>query len=367
MIIKINKITEIINRLKATAKNQPIELDEPPSILFTDNQVIAQGKSYMSIRLNHNLTDCLFNLENLTQIISKFNPENNINITKKDNENFIRILYKPVRREPTKIKLPIIESDHAISIIPSTLNPRASEIPTDLIKGMKICQHTLPPNTLKPEFNCFRIEPNNILVGGGIRLSLFQTKEKLCQDTFVISDTDGLIILSDKYNKYLVGDNSVEFWGEDIYTKIPTLDSKKNGPLIDINFMLKYDKVITAKSKSLIHDLETASIFATGSYDSEYAVIINIDGNQYLITSRNETGDIRSKGNLEKSDIKTTIKINPIYLMQALGLLNNDTIDIGISDFRNSKKLVMRENNFSFIMSTYIMENNNEEKIETKD
>ena len=135
-------------------------------ILFTDSQAIAQGKSYMSIKLEHDLTDCLLPLDNITQILSKFNPEMDINITRKEEDNFVKLLYKPSRREPTRIKLPIMESENPINVKPHLQPHDAIKIPSDLIKGLKLCQHTLPPNTLRPEFNCFKIETNNILVGG---------------------------------------------------------------------------------------------------------------------------------------------------------------------------------------------------------
>ena len=346
----------VINRVKATAKNQPFESSEPPTILFTDNQVIAHGKSYISVKLEHDLTDCLLVMDNVIQVLSKFNPENNITITKKPEDSFTKILYKPKRREPTRIKLPVIESERQIEVMPAAVSSKAEILPDNLIKGMKLCQHTLPPNTQEPKYNCFKIGAESILVGGGIRLSVFKCKHN---NPFVISDADGLSVISDDYTHYMVKDSSVEFWGKDIYTRIPKLDDK-NGPQVKLNTMLKYDNIISVNRQSFIHDLETASIFATGSYDAEYAVFININKNQYLISSKNETGDINSKGKINSGSVETTMKLNPLFLMRALSLFQNDLVDIGISEFKNSHKLVITEDEFSFIMSTYIQEQSNE-------
>ena len=63
---------------------------------------------------------------------------------------------------------------------------------------------------------------------------------------------------------------------------------------------------------------------------------------------------------INSGDVETTMKLNPLFIMRALSLLESDLVEIGISEFRNSHKLVITEKEFSFVMSSYIMEQSNE-------
>jgi hypothetical protein len=348
--LKCSIILDKLNRIKNTCYDQSFDQQGLPCILFKDNQIIANGQSrYMSIQFNHELNDCQLSFDNLHQIISKFNPDSEIDLIK-DNDNVL--IKQTGKGKRIKIKLPLT-TDQQLTFFKSL--PSISDmipLPDNIIDAVKICEIALPKDTSRPEYNCFNIQTDKIVTTDGARLSIHSLSDEL-SDSFMLSIKDGLSISENIFTRYSLGNGYIDLMGEDIYSRISFVINDK---FPDINIVkFKSDGTFTIKRDMFINELSRASLFSMGSHTSTSSIKFDVSKNgRYTIKSNNQMGNIFSKGRL-KSDIGFETYINPLYLLQAIEQLKQKHVIINVCKLDNGYRFLIKETNFTYLFGSQII------------
>lgn len=349
MKIKVSHIIAKISKVKNVSKNQPIEDTSLPSIMLTDNQIIAEGSSsYISVYLEHPLNKCQIPIDGFTQMLSKFNPENYIELNMQgDDEQSILIKYKSGRKR-SKISLPLHteRSIHVLDI--ESKESFTHALPESFHDGLKKCQHALPTDHLKPHLICFNIRDNSVLATDGIRCSSFGVDDEISD--FMISAFDGQMIMENNFTSYRIHEDFIDFFGDGIFARVAMIVDNKSFPVFD-DSLFEYDHSVLIDRIPFTKQLDESSLFAQGSYEGDYKVTLEINGKSYVIRSQNSFGKITARGRFIRSDIdRITIDINPIFLKQCLDQIKEDQTQIGYSNYG---RLSLSSGKFSHALATY--------------
>jgi hypothetical protein len=346
---KCSDMLDKLNRIKSTCKDQSFDETGLPSILLNQGQIIANGQSrYMSIQLDHELSDSQISFDNFHQIISKFNPDSEVELVQGEAAVIIRQQAKGNR---TKINLPL-DTDHEIMFHESL--PAISDmipLPDDMIHAIKMCELSLPKDTSKPGYDCYNIETDKIITTDGARVSVFNLNDELTS-SFMLSIKDGTSIPENNFTHYDINDGYIDLMGSDVFTRISFFINDAFPDIGEIGF--DSDGKIEFDRQALLNDLSSASLFSMGSHTTSSSVNFSVSENgKYTIKSENQMGKIIARGRV-KSSMSFESIINPIYLLQSFEQLNEKhvTIDVCILDDRGFRFMI-KENNFTYIFNSY--------------
>ena len=346
--LKCSDILDKLNRIKSTCKDQPFDEASMPIILFKNKQIIANGQSrYMSIHLDHDLNNCQIAFDNMHQVISKFNPDSEVQLKESDDSVIIQHRHKDKR---VKIKLPLV-TDKELAYYKSL--PSISDmipLPDDMISALKMCEQSLPKDTSKPGYDCYNIETDKVITTDGARLSIHKLSDELPQP-FMPSIKDGTSIPENNFTHYMIEDSFIDLMGEDVFTRISFFINDAFPDIGKLDFNI--DGQVEIDREVLLNDLSRASLFSMGSHTSSSGIVFNVsDDGRYLIKSENQMGKIVSRGRV-KSDISFESIINPIFLLQTIEQLNQKYVIINVYNLGDGKRFMIKEKNFSFLFNSY--------------